>query len=72
MTPFGPKDVISGINELDIATIFRWKSIASLNKFPPIQISTKWKALNRQFLLHYAFVSPKAVPFAFLISILFC
>lgn len=23
ITPFGPKDVISGFNELDIATIFR-------------------------------------------------
>lgn len=71
MTPFGPKDVISGFNELDIATIFRWKSIASINKFLPIQIFTKWKAPSLQFLLHYTFVSPKAVPFAFFITISF-
>lgn len=71
MTPFGPKDVISGFNELDIATIFRWKSIASINKFPPIQIFTKWKARSLQFLLHYTFVSPKALPSASFISISF-
>ena len=69
ITPFGPKDVISGFNELDIATIFRWKSMASINKFPPTQIFTKWKPPSLQFLLHYSFVSPKAVLFAFFISI---
>lgn len=71
MTPLGPKDVISGFNEFDIATIFRWKSIASINKFPPTQIFTKWKAPSLQFLLHYTFVSPKALPSASFITISF-
>lgn len=71
MTPLGPKDVISGFNEFDIATIFRWKSIASINKFPPTQIFTKWKAPSLQFLLHYTFVSPKALPATSFITISF-
>lgn len=41
MTLFSPKDVILGFNELDIATIFRQKSIASINKFAQLQIFTK-------------------------------
>lgn len=71
MTPLGPKDVISGFNEFDIATIFRWKSIASINKFPPTQIFTKWKAPSLQFLLHYTFLSPKALPSTSFITISF-
>ena len=45
--------------------------MASINKFPPTQIFTKWKPPSLQFLLHYSFVSPKAVLFVFFISISF-
>lgn len=56
MTLFSPKDVILSFNELDIATIFRQKSIASINKFAQVQIFTKQRPRNH--ILCFSFSLP--------------